>query len=556
MVGSDPEDLAEVAAEIGRRYGADYDVGSSSNPDVALGELRKLHATGAQVALVIACQHGSDEGVQFLARVGAMHPQAKRVLVLRWGDFASRQGLVDAFARGELDRWILRPGCSADEEFHRSITELLEDWSAVARPPCYEAVQIIGERWSQRGVELREFMSRNSVPFGFYDCATDEAHELLVAHNLTLAVARFPIVIVQFRPDLAPLQNPSDEILTDAFGVNASIDDVRRVDVTIIGAGPAGLAAAVYGASEGLDTLVVEHLAMGGQAGTTSLIRNYPGFDAGVSGQRLANTMYRQAWGLGARFLFGRSVTGLREYDTDELVVELSDGTSVRSAAVIVAGGVSYRQLNAPGIEELIGKGVFYSPAVSEVAAMTGRPVVVVGGGNSAGQAAIHLSKYASTVTLLVRGESLAASMSDYLISELRVAANVTIRHHSEVVAARGDRRLDHIVVRDTNTDATETLETAGLFVLIGSQPWTDWLPPTIECDKWGFILTGRDRSGGPTIGAASSLRGVFAAGDVRSGSIKRVAFAVGEGAAVITEVHQYLAQLESDHADHGTALT
>ena len=236
----------------------------------------------------------------------------------------------------------------------------------------------------------------------------------------------------------------------------------------------------------------------------------------------------------------------------------LSSPTAPASAptAVIVASGVSYRQLSATGVEDLIGKGVFYSPAVSEAAAMIGRPVVVVGGGNSAGQAAIHLSKYASTVTLLVRGESLAASMSDYLISELRAAANITIRHHSEVVAAIGDQRLDHIVVRDTNTDATEILETAGLFVLIGSQPRTDWLPPTIECDTWGFILTGRGESGGPTIGAASSLRGVFAAGDVRSGSTKRVAFAVGEGAAVITEVHQYLAQLESDRSDRATALT
>lgn len=543
MVGRDPEDLAAVMGEIGRRYGADYDVGAASDLGGALEELRQLHAQGIQVALVVACQHGSDEGLDFLARVAALHPQAKRVVVLRWGDFASRRGVSSAFSRGELDRWILHPGYPADEEFHRSITELLEDWAA-AQPSRYEAVQIIGERWSPRGVELRELMSRNSVPFGFYDSETGEANDLLVAHNLTLSAARVPIVILRFRPDLAPLQNPSDEVLGDAFGINASSDAVRRVDVTIVGAGPAGLAAAVYGASEGLDTLVVERLAMGGQAGTTSLIRNYPGFDAGVSGTRLANTMYRQAWGLGARFLFGREVTALREGDSDDLVVELSDGTSVRSASVIVATGASYRRLDASGVDELIGRGVFYSPAVTEAAAMTNRPVVVVGGGNSAGQAAIHLAKYASTVTLLVRGESLASSMSDYLIRELRAATNITIRYHSEVVGAGGDQRLEFVAVRDTKTDATETVATAGLFVLIGSQPRTEWLPDTIERDEWGFILTGTDASSGVTVGAASSLRGVFAAGDVRRGSIKRVAFAVGEGAAVINEVHQYLAEL------------
>ncbi len=546
IVSRNLEDLELVVGEIDRRYGADYGVAASSDPGTALEELVRLHATGAQVALILVCQQqGSDEGVDFLSRVGAIHPQAKRVLVLRWGDFASRRRVVDAFARGELDRWILHPAYSADEEFHRSITELLEDWAAGAGRPRYEAVQVVGEPWSPRSVELRELMSRNSVPFGFYDCATEQGRKLLADHELTSAAVRLPVVLLTFRPELPPLQNPSDDVLADAFGVNASTGTIGRVDVTIVGAGPAGLAAAVYGASEGLDTLVVERLAMGGQAGSTSLIRNYPGFDAGVSGRRLANTMYRQAWGLGARFLFGRGVTSLRRDDTGELLVELSDGTSVRSAAVVVATGASYRRLRAPGVDELIGRGVFYGPAVAEAAATAGRSVVVVGAGNAAGQAAIHLSGYASAVTLLVRGGSLAASMSEYLIRELRVTPRVTIRHHSEVVAAIGDQRLEHLTVRDTNTGASETLEAAGLFVLIGSQPRTEWLPRTIECDKWGFILTGRDAGGGRHADAASSLRGVFAAGDVRSGSIKRIAFAVGEGAAVINEIHHYLAELD-----------
>jgi thioredoxin reductase len=541
VLSRDHEDLTVVVGEIDRRYGADYDVVAWSDPEAALEELRQSRSRDDQVALVLACQHGTADSVGFLARVGAIHPQAKRVVVLRWGDFASRRRVIDALARGELDRWILHPGYSADEEFHRSITELLEDWAA-RRRAVYEAVQIIGEQWSPRGTELRDLMTRNSVPFGFYDCDSEEGRELLAANHLSVESARLPVVILRFRPDLEPLQDPSDDELGDAFGVNASLDPGRSVDVTVVGAGPAGLAAAIYAASEGLYTVVIEPRAMGGQAGSTSLIRNYPGFDAGVSGMRLANTMYRQAWGLDARFLFGRSVTALREGDKGELIVELSDGASIRSASVIVASGASYRRLRAPGVDELVGRGVFYSPAVNEAPAMANRPVVVVGGGNSAGQAALHLSRYASTVTLLVRSGSLAASMSEYLIQELRAATNVTIRYCSEVAAAIGDQPLERIVIRDTKTDTEETLEAAGLFVLIGAQPRTEWLPPTVKRDEWGFVLTGRDAGVDPAASAASSLPGVFAAGDVRRGSIKRIASAVGEGALVINQVHQYLA--------------
>lgn len=543
LVGRDQEDLAVVAGEIDRRYGADYEVGTSSDPDAALEELRRLQSRGDRVALVLSCQHGTDDGVGFLERVRGIDGQAKRAVVLRWGDFASRRHVSDALTRGQLDYWVLHPAYSADEEFHRSITELLEAWAAPRRPR-YEAVQIIGERWSPRSVELRDRLSRNSVPFGFYDCDTREGRELLVAHGVSVATAQLPVVILRFRSDLRPLQNPSDALLADAFGVNASLDTTRSIDVTIIGAGPAGLAAAVYGASEGLDTLVVVDHAVGGQAGTTSLIRNYPGFPAGVSGAHLANAMYRQGWELGAKFLFMRSATALREGDSGELVVELSDGTTVRTASVILATGASYRRLRAPGVDELVGRGVFYSPAVTEATAMTDQPVVVVGGGNSAGQAAIHLSRYASTVTLVVRGTSLAASMSEYLIRELRVATNITIRYSSEVVAAIGDQHLERIAVRDTKTGAQEVLEATGLFVLIGSQTRTEWLPDTVKRDEWGFILTGRDAGADPAATAASSLRGVFAAGDVRRGSIKRVASAVGEGAVVINQVHQYLAEL------------
>ena len=539
MVSRDPDDLAVVTAELERRYGADYDIAAWPDPEAALEDLRRLRAADRSVALVLACQHAGDDAVDFLGRVRGVDPQCQRAVIVRWGDFATSAVVLAALARGELDRWMLRPEYPGDEEFHRSVTELLEI-AAAARRPGYEAVQIVGEQWSPRAVELRDRMSRNSVPFGFYDSGDEGGQAVLQAHGLTAATAELPVMIVRFRPELEPLQNPTDEVLSDAFGVNSMAQTDRRVDVAIIGAGPAGLAAAVYGASEGLDTLVVEHQAFGGQAGTTSLIRNYPGFPSGVSGSRLANTMYQQAWGLGARFYFMRSATALRA-DGGDLVVELSDGATVRTAAVVLATGASYRRLEAPGVADLVGSGIFYSPAVGEAGAMAGQPVVVVGGGNSAGQAAIHLSRYASSVSLLVRGASLAASMSEYLIRELRVAPNITIRYGSEVVAALGDEHLEQIEVRDTGTGATETLAAAGLFVLIGSQPRTEWLPPSVRRDEWGFVLTGREAGADPAASSASSQPGVFAAGDVRRGSIKRVASAVGEGAVVISQVHAYL---------------
>ncbi|HTL84797.1 MAG TPA: FAD-dependent oxidoreductase [Acidimicrobiia bacterium] len=553
VLSRDPEDLALLMREIDRRYGADYDVGAWSDAESALEDLRRLHERGRQVVLVLASQHDSDRGVEFLAQVRAIDPHTKRAAVLRWGDFASSMLVIEALGRGELDHWVLRPEFPADEEFHHAVTELLGEWAGAGRPR-YEAVQIIGEQWSPRSADLRDQMNRNSVPAGFYDSESDEGRALLTAHGTDAATAQLPVVILQFRPDLRPLQNPSDEILGDAFGVNITLDADRRFDVTVIGAGPAGLAAAVYGASEGLDTLVIEHHAVGGQAGTTSLIRNYPGFPAGVSGTRLANTMYRQAWGLGARFFFMRSVAALREGRPGELAVELSDGTTIRTASVVLATGVSYRRLNAPGVDELVGKGVFYSPAVTEVAAMIGQPVVVVGGGNSAGQAALHLSNYASTVTLLVRSSSLAASMSEYLIRELQLATNVNIRYGCEVAQAIGHQHLERVSVRDTGLGTEDVLRCAGLFVLIGSQPRTEWLPATVERDEWGFVLTGRDAGVDAATTTSSSLRGVFAAGDVRRGSMKRVASAVGEGAVVISQVHQYLADL--DRTENGRSTS
>ncbi|HVJ96385.1 MAG TPA: FAD-dependent oxidoreductase [Acidimicrobiia bacterium] len=532
----DADERTAIAAELERRYGAHYDIYDWPDPETAIAALCEFDRD--YLAIVLACQHGSDDdGIEFLGRVRSFPNRTRRAVLVRWGDFASGRQVIDASNRGELDQWLLRPEYAGDESFHRSLTELLEDFAA-SQPPDFEALQLIGDQWSPRTVELRDRLSRNSVPFGFYPTESDEARDMLAQHGLDANTVRFPVVLFRFRTDVAPLEDPSDELLGDALGVNDIRDRHRPVDLLIVGGGPAGLAAAVYASSEGLRTLVVERQAVGGQAGSTSLIRNYPGFPGGVSGARLAGSMYEQAWRLGAQFLFMRSVDALRVVSDGSFEAGLSDGTTITATSVVLSTGVSYRRLEAPGVDELVGRGVFYSPAVTEAAAMAGRPVGIIGGGNSAGQAAMHLASYASHVVLFVRGRSLAESMSDYLIREMAAAPNITIQFCTEVVRAHGTDRIERVEVRDLETGAVDNVDLAGLYVLIGSQPHTDWLPAELERDNWGFVLTG---TGGRPEGA-SSIPGIFAVGDVRATSIKRVASAVGEGAVVVTQVHEYVA--------------
>ena len=545
VLARNAEDRDVVGRELEDRYGRDYDFAIWPTPEAALAALQDLRTSDPPVVLLVACQCGADDGLEFLGRAGSIHARAKRIIVIRWGDFEARRPMVEALVRGDLDRWLWRPEHPADEEFHLAVTELLASWAS-GRQVATEAVQIVGDRWSRRALELRDLMSRFNVPFGFYDGDSDAGRALL--EDRGLVEARLPVLVFRFRPGSPAFEDPSDQALADAFGVNDTIEPGRRVDVAIIGAGPAGLAAAVYGASEGLDTLVVEPQASGGQAGSTSLIRNYPGFPAGISGVRLAMAMYRQAWGLGARFLFTRGATGLTT-ERGGLRIGLSDGTCIRAASVIVATGVTYTRLDAPGVNELLGRGVFYSPAVAEAPLMADQPVIVVGGGNSAGQAAVHFAKYASEVTLVVRGASLATSMSDYLIRELRAAPNITTRHHCEIAEAFGGLHLEGVALRDTATNERELLECRGLFILIGGRPRTDWLPATVRRDEWGSILTGRDAGADPFATNASSLPGLYAAGDIRRGATRRVASAVGDGALAIKQVHEHLAATSADGA-------
>ncbi len=538
---------AVMEREIAGRYGTDYDCHFPVGPEEYATTLKGLKDDGVVVALVVvAFGDGDEDGIELAAASRALHPMARRAVAVRWGDFGRAREVFAAIGSGAIDLHLLRPTHPRDEEFHRTFTEALEDW-AFGLSGGFEAVRIIGDRWSARSAELRDNFARNHIPAGFHDAATPAGAGILA--DLGLEGAALPVLVLQFTPEPVVMSNPTDLEIARGFGAiggtfEAEFDASAPVDVLVIGAGPSGLAAAVYAASEGLRTLVVEMWAVGGQAGTSSLIRNYPGFPKGISGAKLANATFEQSWALGTQFLFMRQATALAA-DGDSRRVTLSDGASITARAVVVATGVSYRRLGVPGLEDLQGKGVFYGAATTEAPAFAGRRVFVVGGGNSAGQAAIHLAHFAAEVTVLVRGRDVAASMSDYLVREIAQAPHVTVRHRVQVVGGGGDLVLAHLELEDLDSGERETVPADGIFILIGSEPHTEWLGSSVERDRWGFVVTGPDLRpdpGGRTpLPLETSLPGVFAVGDVRHASVKRVASAVGEGAVSVSYVHRWL---------------
>jgi thioredoxin reductase (NADPH) len=389
-----------------------------------------------------------------------------------------------------------------------------------------------------RAHELRDLLARNKVLYGFLPADSEEGRALLEQVGAT--AEQLPLVVTF---DGLVLRDPSVAEVADALSAPTR-PAAAASDVTVVGAGPAGWAAAVYGASEGLSTALLEPVATGGQAGTTSMIRNYLGFPRGFSGSELAYRAFHQAIGFGADIVYGQRAVGLHAAGSDR-VVTLGDGTEVASRTVVLATGVSWRRLGVASLEALVGTGVFYGAATSEAQAMKDEQVFVVGGGNSAGQAAVHLASYAAQVTMLVRGPSLAATMSDYLVRELEATANITVRYHTEAVDGHGDGRLSGLTLKERTSGATETVPATALFILIGAEPHTGWLPETIQRDRWGFVVTGTDLLrwplDRPPMLLETSLPGVFAAGDVRHGSISQVAGAVGEGSVAIRLVHEYL---------------
>jgi len=547
LVTVDDDSRVVLDGELRRRYGIDYEVITCRGYDHARAVLEGLRRWGRDVAMVFSCYNPADrDGLAFLRRARSVHPSAKRVVVVKWGDFESSAPVFRAIAEGHAESQLVRPERSRDEEFHGSITDLLDDWD-LAQGRGFEAVRLIG-RHDERTHTLRDAFARNHIPVGFYPAESEAARRLLF--GMGLEDPEFPVVVLQFTSPPTTLVNPTDIEVADAFGLMSPPSSDAVYDLVVIGAGPAGLATAVYAASEGISTLVIEREAVGGQAGTSSLIRNYPGFARGVSGTHLAFRSFQQAWAFGAEFLFFREVVGLRA-ENGEHVLTLSDGTSVRSRATVVATGVAYRRLGIPALEELVGRGVYYGAAVTEAPAMAGRPAFVVGGGNSAGQAALHIAKYARRVTLLVRGTSLAASMSEYLIEQMASTRNIDIVHRAAVVGGTAvDESLAEIEVSRLDDGTSEVVPCAGLFLLIGSTPHTGWLEGAVQRDQAGYVLVGADvdraETADPTrarLPLETSVPGVFAIGDARRGSVKRVATAVGDGAAVVQLVHGYLAE-------------
>ena len=536
---------ARIEAELRKRYGADYQVIVTGSADEALEVLGRLRDGQGPVSLVLADQWlPGATGTELLAQVRQLHPAARRALLISWGDQPSMEAVVQATVLGDLDAYVVKPGTPPDEGFHRVITEQLGEWGR-SNLTGFEVVRLVGETWAARSHELRELLTRNGVPFGFYPADGPEGQRLLEEAG---AAGKALPVVVMF--DGRVLPDPSGAQVAEALGMSTRPGG-GRYDVVVIGAGPAGLAAAVYGASEGLSTVVLEPEAIGGQAGTSSLIRNYLGFPSGVSGADLAVRAYNQASSFGAQYVYGSPAGGLRP-EGPELVVTTANGSEVRSRAVVVATGMAYRRLGIPPLDALTGAGVFYGAAASEARAMKDREVFVVGGANSAGQAAVHLARYAAQVTMLVRGRSLADSMSEYLIREIESAPNIAVRSGVAVTGGAGHGRLERLTLTDLGSGAAETVDAAALFVLIGAEPRTQWLPDAVRRDPSGFVVTGTDllHDGQvpadwplrrPPMFLESSLPGVFAAGDVRHGSVKRVASAVGEGSMAIHLVHNHL---------------
>jgi thioredoxin reductase (NADPH) len=530
VADDDTAERGHIVDELARRYAADYVVSGCTNAEL-MTVLEGAKPAGDEVAVVLAA---GERGAELLARVRALHPAARRGLLIPWLGWTDRslaELVLKSMARGWIDLYVLRPTTSPDEVFHRTMAELLQE-SARLRGEGPAGATIVADPRSTRAHALRATISGLGIPHRL------EAQADAMEPSVTLA-------------DGSVLADPSAAELTRALGFPTELEP-HEADLVVVGAGPAGLSAAVYGSSEGLRTTVLDGGAVGGQAGSSSLIRNYLGFPRGLGGGELAQRAYQQAWLFGTRFRLTERVVGL-ERTGERVAIRSADGVEVTARAVVLALGVEYRRLEAPGLAELEGAGVYYGASMSEAQALAGEPVFVVGGGNSAGQAALHLARYARQVTILVRRESLTETMSRYLIDAIVETPNVDVRYRTEVGAAEGAGSLERLELRGAGGEA-ESLPAAALVILIGARPRTGWLPKEILRDPWGYLLTGDDLFDGEHISSSwqlerhplpleTSVPGVFAAGDVRAASVKRVAGAVGDGAMAVTDVHTFLSR-------------
>ena len=533
-VDPDRDALSRITAHL-ERYAADYRVLCRASTKEALSELERMRDACEPVAVVLAGRGESGlRGEELLERVNDLHPHAKRGLLIEfgaWGDADTADAIRHAMARGHIDYYVLKPWSEPDELFHRTVSEFLHEWRRANTAGGRRELTVVADRYSPRGFELRNLLARNGVPHAFHPTDSAEGRRLLGVCGLDASTE--PLVVL---PDDTYLVDPSNaELAEKGYKVNTRLaDESQLFDVAVVGAGPAGLAAAVYASSEGLSAIVIERTSIGGQAGASARIRNYLGFQRGVTGGELATRAYQQAWVFGANFLLMREVAGLREA-SGRWALETADGSEIEARSVILAMGVTYRRLGIPALEEFDGVGVFYGFSSSDAQQFEGGQVYVVGAGNSGGQAAVHATRFAKQVTLLCRRKSLVDNMSRYLIDEVH-AAGVDVRLETQIVGAKGEGRLQELLLRKGATGDRETVPADAVFVLIGAKPHTDWLPDDVERDDHGFVLTG----GGDHM-FETSAPGVFAIGDVRAGSVKRVASAVGEGSVVIQQVHSYL---------------
>ncbi|HEU5000582.1 MAG TPA: FAD-dependent oxidoreductase [Lapillicoccus sp.] len=542
-VDDDPGASRAIARDLTSRYGADYTVVRATSGAEALTHLTRLALQDRRVALVVSDQRMPEmSGIEMLEEVRRQSPDSKLLLLTAYAD---TDVAIKAINDIGLDYYLVKPWDPPSERLYPVVDGLLDDWSS-DHPPETQEVRVVGHPWADHTYEVKTFLTRNHVPYRWLDVEHDEeAGRLLELAGLgDIEPERLPVVLM---PSGTALVAPSNLELATALGLRTQAQQ-PLYDLCIVGSGPAGLAAAVYAASEGLSTVVVERDAPGGQAGQSAAIENYLGFPRGLSGADLTHRAVAQAARFGAETVLARDVVGFETRGPVRAVV-LSGGGAIEARALIVATGVSYRRLAAPGADRLVGKGVYYGASAAEALQCEGQDVYVVGAANSAGQAVLNFAKHAKRVVMLVRGRDIGATMSEYLVRRIENADNVEVRLRTEVVAAHGDGHLERITIADHATGTQEEAETGWLFAFIGASPHTDWLGDAVERDEKGFIVTGRDlhaqegsAAGRAPFALETSVPGVFAAGDVRLDSMKRVASAVGEGAMAVYLVHRYLA--------------
>jgi thioredoxin reductase (NADPH) len=545
-IDDDQQVLRAVERDLRGRFGSTYRIMAADSGATALDVVRRLKLRGSAVALFVADQRMPGmTGIEFLAAARDIYPDAKRVLLTAYAD---TEVAIAAINTIQLDHYLLKPWDPPEDKLYPVLEDLLSDWQAGFRPP-FEGIRIISHRWSARAHEIKDYLARNQIPYRWLDAEAEaEASEL--AASAGVDAARRPVVVFA---DGTHLVDPSNSEIAARVGLRSHAA-LPYYDLVIVGGGPSGLAAAVYGASEGLKTLMVEREAPGGQAGTTSRIDNYLGFPAGLSGADLARRAVTQATRLGAEVLTPQEVVSVSVEDPYK-VVRLADGSQVSCQALLVATGVEYRKLDLPDADRLTGSGIYYGGATTEASFYRGERVAVQGGGNSAGQAAVYLARFAEHVTVLVRADSLASGMSAYLVDQIGATPNITVRVNVNVVGLHGTDALETVDVADKADGSLDTLPVAAMFVFIGQAPRTDWLGDLVERDKAGFVLTGVDLAPAgehprgwqlarqPFL-LETNVPGIFCAGDVRLNSVKRIASAVGEGAMAVRFVHQHLADL------------